>query len=96
MGLAGREKDRIHQLSGGEQQRVALARLLVKQPSLILADEPTGALDKANATMVVDTLRTMSDDGCAVIIATHSDYIQQRCHSVFSPTAPAQEPEQSS
>jgi putative ABC transport system ATP-binding protein len=82
--LAGREKEKIHHLSGGEQQRVALARLLVKRPSLILADEPTGALDHDNATMVIDILREMSDKGCAVIIATHSDYIKSRCDATFS------------
>jgi putative ABC transport system ATP-binding protein len=84
VGLAGREKEKIHHLSGGEQQRVALARLLVKRPSLILADEPTGALDNDNAAMVIDTLREMSDAGCAVIIATHSDYVQGRCDAIFA------------
>lgn len=91
VGLAGREKEKIHHLSGGEQQRVALARLLVKEPSLILADEPTGALDSANAAVVIDTLREMSDTGCAVIIATHSDYIQGRCDATFDVSAPGQE-----
>lgn len=81
--LAGREREKVHQLSGGEQQRVALARLLVKQPSLILADEPTGALDEANSAMVMDILREMGNEGCAVIIATHSDYIRRRCDSTF-------------
>ncbi|MCO5999242.1 ATP-binding cassette domain-containing protein [Actinoallomurus rhizosphaericola] len=83
VGLAGRENEKIHHLSGGEQQRVALARLLVKRPSLILADEPTGALDHANAAMVINTLQEMSNSGCAVIIATHSDYIQGECDAAF-------------
>ncbi|WP_067794055.1 ATP-binding cassette domain-containing protein [Actinomadura formosensis] len=87
VGLVGREKEKVHHLSGGEQQRVALARLLVKQPSLILADEPTGALDSANAAMVIDTLRQLSDTGCTVIIATHSDYIQGRCDTTFEITS---------
>ncbi|MEV5594272.1 ATP-binding cassette domain-containing protein [Streptomyces sp. NPDC052496] len=84
VGLAGREKEKVHQLSGGEQQRVALARLLVKQPSLVLADEPTGALDHANTVMVVDILREMSAAGCAVVIATHNDYVRDRCDTVFA------------
>jgi putative ABC transport system ATP-binding protein len=84
VGLAGREKEKAHQLSGGEQQRVALARLMVKEPSLVLADEPTGALDHANATVVIDVLREMSDAGCAVVIATHDDRVRDRCDSVFA------------
>lgn len=84
VGLEGRGTEPVHRLSGGEQQRVALARLLVKQPALILADEPTGALDHDNAVMVVDTLRTLSDQGCAVVIATHNDYVRDRCDTVFT------------
>lgn len=84
VGLAGRGKEKIHVLSGGEQQRVALARLMVKQPELILADEPTGALDHANTVMVVDILQEMSKAGCAVVIATHNDYVRDRCDSVFT------------
>ncbi|MEV6957411.1 ATP-binding cassette domain-containing protein [Streptomyces sp. NPDC051183] len=84
VGLAGREKEKIHYLSGGEQQRVALARLMVKQPAIVLADEPTGALDHANTIMVVDILRGMSDAGCAVVIATHNDYVRDRCDTVFT------------
>ncbi|MFG2285628.1 ATP-binding cassette domain-containing protein [Streptomyces sp. NPDC048595] len=84
VGLAGREKEKIHHLSGGEQQRVALARLMVKQPALVLADEPTGALDHANAKTVIDILREMSDAGCAVVIATHDDRVRDRCDAAFA------------
>ncbi|XVV36173.1 ABC transporter ATP-binding protein [Streptomyces sp. CA-100214] len=84
VGLAGREQEKVHRLSGGEQQRVALARLIVKEPSLVLADEPTGALDQANADVVTDVLREMSDAGCAVVIATHDDRVRDRCDSVFA------------
>ncbi|MFJ9638488.1 ATP-binding cassette domain-containing protein [Streptomyces sp. NPDC101178] len=84
VGLGGREKETVHRLSGGEQQRVALARLLVKQPALVLADEPTGALDDANANMVVNVLRAMSEDGCAVVIATHSNSVREQCDRVFA------------
>ncbi|MEU6446110.1 ATP-binding cassette domain-containing protein [Streptomyces sp. NPDC046979] len=84
VGLAGREREKVHRLSGGEQQRVALARLIVKEPSLVLADEPTGALDHANADIVIDVLREMSDAGCAVVIATHDDRVRDRCDSVFA------------
>ncbi|MFJ7985751.1 ATP-binding cassette domain-containing protein [Streptomyces sp. NPDC096351] len=89
VGLAGREKDRVHRLSGGEQQRVALARLIVKQPSLVLADEPTGALDEDNTALVVDILRAMSDEGCAVVIATHDSSVRDRCDTVLTVGADA-------
>ncbi|MEV5593877.1 ATP-binding cassette domain-containing protein [Streptomyces sp. NPDC052496] len=84
VGLAGREKEMIHHLSGGEQQRVALARIMVKKPAVVLADEPTGALDHANATTVIDILREMSDAGCAVVIATHDDRVRDRCDAAFA------------
>lgn len=84
VGLHGREKETVHHLSGGEQQRVALARLMVKQPSLVLADEPTGALDKDNAQMVVDVLRDMSREGCSIVIATHNDEVHDSCDAAFA------------
>ncbi|WP_406322507.1 ABC transporter ATP-binding protein [Streptomyces sp. NBC_01637] len=82
VGMAGREREIVCRLSGGEQQRVALARAMVKEPTLVLADEPTGALDPANASLVVDILQGMSKSGCAVIIATHDERVQERCESV--------------
>lgn len=84
VGLAGRSKEKVHHLSGGEQQRVALARLMVKRPAIVLADEPTGALDEANTRMVINVLREMSDQGCAVVIATHDDRVRDSCDETFS------------
>ncbi|MGW7421030.1 ABC transporter ATP-binding protein [Streptomyces sp. NPDC054813] len=84
VGLAGREKEKIYHLSGGEQQRVALARLMVQRPALVLADEPTGALDEDNSTVVIDILREMSEAGCAVVIATHDAGVRGRCDAVFA------------
>ncbi|MFI2613285.1 ABC transporter ATP-binding protein [Streptomyces sp. NPDC018584] len=84
VGMAGREKEKIHYLSGGEQQRVALARLMVQQPALVLADEPTGALDDENSAVVIDILREMSEAGCAVVIATHDADVRSRCDAVFA------------
>ncbi|MDG6101117.1 ATP-binding cassette domain-containing protein [Dactylosporangium aurantiacum] len=83
VGLGGRGKEMVYQLSGGEQQRVALARLMVKQPKVVLADEPTGALDSDNATMVINVLRRMAEDGCAVVIATHSKHVETSCDTTL-------------
>lgn len=63
----------VHRLSGGEKQRVALAQLLVRRPPLVLADEPTAALDRDNAELVVLLLRGLCDQGATVITATHDD-----------------------
>lgn len=79
VGLTGRSRDLVYELSGGEQQRVALARLLVKKPGFILADEPTGALDDGNADMVISTLRYLAEKGASILIATHNDHVESRC-----------------
>lgn len=88
VGLEGRGKTKIHAMSGGEQQRVALARLVVKRPGLILADEPTSALDDQNAGMVLDLLRRFADDGALVVIATHHDRVIDRCDSFLALETP--------
>ena len=61
-----------HELSGGEQQRIVIARALLNKPQLILADEPTGNLDPATGEEIVRYLHEISKDGTAVIMATHN------------------------
>ncbi|HUJ76217.1 MAG TPA: ATP-binding cassette domain-containing protein, partial [bacterium] len=71
VGLAGRGKERVLGLSGGEKQLVGIARALVLAPALLLADEPTGNLDQAMAVRVFELLRQIHAAGCTVIVATH-------------------------
>jgi lipoprotein-releasing system ATP-binding protein len=74
LGLAAHVHARPAQLSGGERQRVAIARALINQPKLLLADEPTGALDAANAQRLIDELRRLvSEEGLALITVTHDE-----------------------
>jgi putative ABC transport system ATP-binding protein len=72
VGVAHLAKQRPPRLSGGEQQRVAIARALVREPRMLLADEPTGALDTEKGNMVIDVLQAATlDDGCGLILVTH-------------------------
>ena len=84
VGLRGAEKEKIYTLSGGEQQRIALARLILKSPSLILADEPTSALDHVNTDLVMDILAEQAASGALVLISTHSDHIACLCDRTVS------------
>ncbi|MCI9889302.1 ABC transporter ATP-binding protein [Micrococcales bacterium 31B] len=77
MGVPSREK--VTQLSGGEQQRVAVARALVTNPKIVIADEPTAALDEETALEVIDTLFTHArEKGAAVLLVTHSGVVAER------------------
>ena len=66
-----------HELSGGEQQRVCIARALANDPSIILADEPTGNLDESNEKMIFAYLKEMSNDGKCVIVVSHSEEVKK-------------------
>ena len=72
VGLDNRLFHRPGELSGGEQQRVAIARSLINKPKLILADEPTGSLDTKNADNILDVLKSIKDDKTLIIFATHN------------------------
>lgn len=72
VGMANKSYKMPHELSGGEQQRIVIARALLNDPKLILADEPTGNLDPATGDNIVRTLREIAETGTAVVMATHN------------------------
>ena len=83
LGLGARLTHRPSQLSGGEQQRVAVARALANRPALVLADEPTGNLDEATADIVLtELLRLVRDEGSAALIATHNERLAAKMDRV--------------
>ncbi len=84
VGLASRSQNRAGELSGGEQQRAALARALITKPKLLLADEPTGDLDSRTADSVFELIaRLHRDHQLASLIATHNLAFARRCHRVL-------------
>jgi putative ABC transport system ATP-binding protein len=83
VGLRERAKHLPRQLSGGEQQRVCIARALINYPKLILADEPTGNLDEANEHVVLDLLHRLHDEGSTIIVVTHSPEVAGHAERVI-------------
>jgi putative ABC transport system ATP-binding protein len=84
VGLQGYENKKIYQLSGGEQQRVALARIMIKPSKIILADEPTGSLDAENRDVVMSMLRKLQQQGKTIVIVTHDNHVAAQCDRVIS------------
>jgi putative ABC transport system ATP-binding protein len=78
VGLEDKTNKKIYTLSGGEQQRIALARLMLKKCDIILADEPTGSLDKNNAAVVINILKQLNKEGKTIILVTHDDEIKKQ------------------
>lgn len=83
VGLSGVLKQKVYTLSGGEQQRVALARLFFKQSEIILADEPTGSLDEANANRIMQILKELHQEGKTIILVTHDEKIKKMAERVI-------------
>lgn len=83
IGLKHRDTHFPSQLSGGEQQRVALARALANNPPLVLADEPTGNLDKKNAQKIIQALKLLKQNGKTIIVSTHDSNIQKLADEVL-------------
>ena len=83
VGLPSTLHQKVSELSGGEQQRIAVARAILKPSQLLLADEPTGSLDPENRDLVLNFLLDMNKEGKTVIIVTHDAYVAQQCHRVI-------------
>ena len=84
VGLQERMKNRPNQLSGGQQQRVAIARAIINQPALLLADEPTGALDSKTTEDVLNLFDDLHKQGITLVLVTHEDHVATRAKKVIS------------
>ncbi|WP_035289583.1 ATP-binding cassette domain-containing protein [Clostridium sp. KNHs214] len=78
VGLEDKLNKEVYKLSGGEQQRVAIARLMLKKCDVILADEPTGSLDRKNAEAVINILKELNTQGKTIVLVTHDEYIKKQ------------------
>ena len=83
VGLDNKINNIIYTLSGGEQQRVAIARLLLKKCDIVLADEPTGSLDKENAETVMNQILLLNKSGKTIVLVTHDSSIKEKAHRVI-------------
>ncbi len=84
VGLGDRMKHRPTELSGGQKQRVAIARALSNNPSIILADEPTGALDSKTGDQIMELFENLNDEGRTIVFVTHDRTLGARCRSSIS------------
>ncbi len=83
VGLVDRASHRPMELSGGQQQRVCIARALINEPLILLADEPTGALDSKTGQQVLELFDELVSDGKTIILVTHDPTVAHRCHRVI-------------
>ena len=84
LGLGDKTRRPANRLSGGEQQRVAIARALANEPAVLLADEPTGNLDRRNSELVADIFRQLSETGQTIVMVTHDLSLAQRARRMIT------------
>lgn len=84
VGLLDKKKQKVYRLSGGEQQRVALARLIIKPHTIILADEPTGSLDAKNRDLIISILKDLNEEGETIVLVTHDAVVANACSRVVN------------
>lgn len=84
LGILDKARKKPKELSGGQQQRVAIARAIINNPDIILADEPTGALDSKTSQQVMDILKSLNKEGKTIIIVTHDNKIAEQCHRILN------------
>jgi len=82
VGLSERMNNRPNQLSGGQQQRVAIARAIINNPAILLADEPTGALDSKTTEDVLDLIAKLHESGITIVLVTHEDEVANRAKKI--------------
>lgn len=82
VGLSDRVNNRPNQLSGGQQQRVAIARAIINNPAILLADEPTGALDSKTTEDVLDLFDKLHESGITIVLVTHEDEVASRAKKI--------------
>lgn len=83
MKLESKKESFPYELSGGQKQRVAIARALINNPRVILADEPTGALDNENTQMIMDVFKDINKSGITVLLVTHDERIANQCNRII-------------
>lgn len=87
VGLLDKKNNKIYELSGGEQQRIAIARLILKPCKLILADEPTGSVDEETGTKIMELFHDLNQFGKTIIIVTHNHIIVNDCNRIINISA---------
>ena len=83
LGLGDMTKKTVSKLSGGQKQRVAIARALINEPSILLADEPTGALDSKTSAEIMELFKSLNEQGRTVVIVTHDSKVAEQCERII-------------